>query len=145
VQTTKRGRKRPNPLASLNIASEKEAGIILWYGSLLYSGYFAVLSTLLTQLQARYGFDSLKIGFRYLPLGIGSLTSHWTVSRIFDKNFHRLVVAGSHYFLRHVIPLFLSPRKRVRWGELAKHLRILTIVFYNIGFKSLTAYIIFHP
>ncbi|KAI1081394.1 putative MFS transporter [Whalleya microplaca] len=90
VQTIKRGRKRPNPLTSLKIASEKEPGMILWYGSMLYSGYFVVLSTLSTQLQARYGFDSLKVGLCYLPLGMGSLTSRWTVGRILDKNFHRL-------------------------------------------------------
>jgi MFS family permease len=89
-QTLKRGRRRPNPLASLKIATEKEAGIILWYGALLYSGYFAVLSTLSPQLQDRYGLDSLKIGLCYLPLGVGSLTSRWTVGRILDKNFRRL-------------------------------------------------------
>jgi predicted MFS family arabinose efflux permease len=82
VQTAKRGRKRPNPLASLKIAGEKEAGLILWYGSLLYSGYFMVLRTLPTWLHARYGFDSLNIGLCYPPLGMGSLTSRWTVGRI---------------------------------------------------------------
>lgn len=90
VETKKRGRRRPNPLASLKIAGEKEAGMILWYGSLLYSGYFAVLSTLSTQLGQRYGFDSLQIGLCYLPLGMGSLTSRWTVGRLLDKNFHRI-------------------------------------------------------
>ncbi|KAI1642341.1 putative MFS transporter [Daldinia loculata] len=90
VQTMQRGRKRPNPLTSIKIAAQKEAGMILWYGALLYSGYFVVLSTLSTQLQQRYGFDSLKIGLCYLPFGAGSLTSRWTVGRILDKNFHRL-------------------------------------------------------
>lgn len=90
VQTIKRGRRRPNLLAALKIAGEKEAGVILWYGSLPYAGYFAVLSTLPTRLEARYGFSSLQIGLCYLPLGFGSLTSRWTVGRILDKNFHRV-------------------------------------------------------
>ncbi|CAN8098221.1 unnamed protein product [Discula destructiva] len=59
MQTVKRGRRGPNPLASLQIASQKEAGMILWYGALLYSGYTTVLSTLSTQLKARYGFEAL--------------------------------------------------------------------------------------
>lgn len=79
---------RPNTLASLKIASEKEAGMVLWYGALLCSGYMAVLSTLPTQLQTRYGFNALKIGLCYLTLGFGSLTSGWTVGRVLDKNFH---------------------------------------------------------
>ncbi|OIW22430.1 putative MFS transporter, partial [Coniochaeta ligniaria NRRL 30616] len=90
LDTVKRGRKRPNPLASLKIATEKEAGIILWYGSLLYAGVFAVLSTLSPQLQERYGLNSLQIGLCYLPMGVGSLTSRWTVGRLLDKNFHRV-------------------------------------------------------
>ncbi|PVH74067.1 MFS general substrate transporter [Cadophora sp. DSE1049] len=90
IETRRGGRKRPNPFASLKIAAQKEAGLILWYGSLLYAGYFAVLSTLSPQLTARYGFNSLKVGLCYLPLGIGSLTSRWTVGRMLDKNFHRL-------------------------------------------------------
>lgn len=90
TETGNGGRKRPNPFASLRIAARKEAGLILWYGSLLYAGYFTVLSTLSPQLTARYGFNSLEVGLCYLPLGLGSLTSRWTVGRILDKNFHRL-------------------------------------------------------
>ncbi len=89
-QTLKRSQKSFNPFASLKIATEKEAGLILWYGALLCAGYFAMLSTLSTQLHERYGFDSLKIGLCYLPLGFGSLTSRWTVGPALDRNFHRL-------------------------------------------------------
>ena len=88
--TLKRNPKRPNPLASLKMAAQKESGILLWYGSLLYAGYFAVLSTLSSQLEHRYGFDSLKIGLCYLPMGVGSLTSRWTFGRLLDVNFRRL-------------------------------------------------------
>ena len=93
-QTIKKSQKSFNPFASLRIATEKEAGLILWYGALLFSGYIAVVSTLSLQLHARYGFDSLKIGLCYLPFGIGSLTSRWTVGPLLDRNFRRL--AGLH-------------------------------------------------
>lgn len=106
VATVKRGRRRPNPLASLKIASQKEAGMILWYGALLYSGYMATLSTLSSQLETRYGFDAFKIGLCYLPLGMGSLTSRWTVGRILDKNFHRQAV-------RHNLPIIKNRQQDI--------------------------------
>lgn len=93
--TVKGGRRRPNPLESIKIAARKESGLILWYGALLYSGYFIVLSTLSPQLEARYGLSSLQIGLCYLPLGLGSLTSRWTVGRVLDKNFHRVARKNS--------------------------------------------------
>ncbi|KAI0008490.1 putative MFS transporter [Xylariaceae sp. FL0662B] len=94
VPIMREGRKRLNPLASLKLAREKETGVILWYSSLLFAGYSAVLSTLSTQLQAVYGLDSLKTSLCFLPLGMGSLTSRWTVGRILDKNYRR--VARAH-------------------------------------------------
>lgn len=106
LQSVKRAKRRPNPFASVKIAADKEPGMILWYGSLLYAGYFVVLSTLSPQLQARYGFDSLKIGLCYLPLGFGSLTSRWTVGRILDKNFHRLA-------RKHNIPIIKNKQQDI--------------------------------
>lgn len=78
-----------NPFASAMIATEKEPAILLAYGALLYSGYIAVLSTLTSQLQVQYGFNSIQIGLCYLPMGLGSLTSRWTVGFLLDRNFKR--------------------------------------------------------
>jgi hypothetical protein len=106
ASTVSRGRRRPNPLESTKIAGQKGAGLILWYGALLYSGYFIVLSTLSPQLETRYGFNSLQIGLCYLPLGFGSLTSRWTVGRILDKNFHRLA-------RKHGIPIIQNRQQDI--------------------------------
>ncbi|KAJ5902645.1 hypothetical protein N7495_003173 [Penicillium taxi] len=80
---------RPNPVTSLRIAMQKEAGLILFYGGLIFSGYMAVLSTLTTQLTSRYGFNSIQVGLCYLPIGVGSICSRWTVGRLLDWNFRR--------------------------------------------------------
>ncbi|KAJ5691763.1 hypothetical protein N7462_001186 [Penicillium macrosclerotiorum] len=80
---------RPNPISSLRIVAQKEAGMILLYGGLLFSGYMAVLSTLSTQLSSRFGFNSIQIGLCYLPLGLGSISSRWTVGTLLDWNFRR--------------------------------------------------------
>ncbi|CRG83359.1 putative transporter AQR1 [Talaromyces islandicus] len=83
------GNRRVNPLASALIATEKEALMVLVYGSLLYAGLVSVMSTLTTQLQSRFGFNSIQIGLCYLPLGFGSLTSRWTAGFLLDWNFKR--------------------------------------------------------
>ncbi|KAL4966064.1 putative MFS transporter [Aspergillus stella-maris] len=89
--TLQKRRNRRNPLtASLSIATEsKEAFIILIYGGLLFSGYMAILSTLTSELEARFNYNTIQIGLCYLPLGLGSLTSRWTVGTLLDMNFKR--------------------------------------------------------
>ncbi|KAF7113801.1 hypothetical protein CNMCM5793_004856 [Aspergillus hiratsukae] len=39
--------------------------------------------------ELRFHFNSIQIGLWYLPVGIGSLTSRWTVRQILDWNFRR--------------------------------------------------------
>ncbi|KAL3472582.1 major facilitator superfamily domain-containing protein [Aspergillus californicus] len=88
-ETILKGSRRANPIASVMIAMEKEGALILIYGSLLYCGFMSILSTLTSQLQERFGFNSIQVGLCYLPLGVGSLTSRWTVGRLLDVNFRR--------------------------------------------------------
>lgn len=87
--TVQKGKRRPNPFASALISTAKEPAIILAYGSLLYCGYMAVLSTLTSQLKTQFGFNAIQIGLCYLPMGCGSLTSRWTVGFLLDWNFKR--------------------------------------------------------
>ncbi|KAK6085247.1 major facilitator superfamily transporter [Seiridium cupressi] len=89
LETITKPRRRPNPLSALKILAEPEGGITLSYGSLLFAGYFMVMTTLSEQLASRFGFDSVKIGLCYLPLGFGSLLSRFTAGQLFDWNFRR--------------------------------------------------------
>ncbi|KAJ5978438.1 hypothetical protein N7501_001780 [Penicillium viridicatum] len=82
-------KKRPNPISALLIATQKEMGLVLLYGSFLYAGYMAVISTLSTELATRFGFNSIEIGLCYLPMGLGSISSRWVVGRLLDWNFRR--------------------------------------------------------
>lgn len=82
-------RRRPSPVQSLELICHKEAAIILFYGGFMYAGYFLVLSTLTSQLADRYGLTALKIGLCYLPIGLGSLSSRWTLGILLDRNFKR--------------------------------------------------------
>ncbi|KAE8350156.1 major facilitator superfamily domain-containing protein [Aspergillus coremiiformis] len=88
-ETLEKSRNRPNPLTAVHIALEKEGGLVLIYGALLYAGYMIILSTLPSQLESQYGFNAIQVGLCYLPLGIGSLTSRWTAGPLLDWNFRR--------------------------------------------------------
>lgn len=60
--TRKPPKKRPNPFAALRMLRQPGPGIVLGYGSLMYAGYFAVLTTLSAQLATKFGFTSVIIG-----------------------------------------------------------------------------------
>lgn len=80
---------RPTPLDSIKVALERETGAIIFSTTLLYCGYTAVLSTLPSQLEQKYGFNALQVGLCYIPYGIGSLSSRWTIGTLIDWNFRR--------------------------------------------------------
>ncbi|KAJ5525764.1 major facilitator superfamily domain-containing protein [Penicillium frequentans] len=71
------------------VASQKETGAIIAFTTVLFGGYFAVLSSLPSQLQHKYHFNALQVGLCYIPYGAGSLTSRWTLGKLIDWNFRR--------------------------------------------------------
>lgn len=82
-------RKRPTPLDTLRVSVEKESFAIIAFSTVLFSGYQAVISSLPSQLEHNYNFNSLQVGLCYIPYGIGSLSSRWTIGRLIDWNFRR--------------------------------------------------------
>ncbi|RAH77888.1 MFS general substrate transporter [Aspergillus japonicus CBS 114.51] len=81
--------QRLNPLRSARLVLDKENALILTYGALLYAGMAAVLTTLTTTLATHYDFNTIQIGLCYLPMGLGSLTSRYTVGFLLDRTFRR--------------------------------------------------------
>src|SRR6266487_6272722 len=88
-QTIAQRRRHPNPFEAVRIAIQKGAGMILFFGAILYVGFFAVLGSLPSQLETKYHFNSLQIGLFYIPYGVSSMTSRWTVRTLLDWNFRR--------------------------------------------------------
>ncbi|KAJ5099095.1 hypothetical protein N7532_006096 [Penicillium argentinense] len=80
---------RPSPLDTIRISMERETFAVIFSTTLLYCGYTAVLSTLPSQLQEKYGFNALQVGLCYIPYGMGSLSSRWTIGTLIDWNFRR--------------------------------------------------------
>lgn len=91
-------KKRPNPFAALKILLHRESGMLLGFGSLMYAGYFSILTTLSNELSVRFGYGPVTIGLCYLPIGVGSITTRWTVGYLIDHNFKRHAAKAGYEF-----------------------------------------------
>ncbi|KAE8386362.1 major facilitator superfamily domain-containing protein [Aspergillus alliaceus] len=132
-ETLEKSRKRPNPLTSVHIALEREGGLVLIYGALLYAGYMIILSTLTSQLESEYGFNAIQVGLCYLPLGIGSLTSRWTVGPLLDWNFKREAK-------RQNLPIVKNRQQDIRDFNIEKARLTITLPYVYAACLFLLAY-----
>lgn len=88
--TKKRGRTRlPNPLGTLVVAFEKEGALVLFFASIVYAGFYAVISGMPSQLKAIYGYNDLKVGLMFLPISGGSIVAAFTQGRLVDWSYRR--------------------------------------------------------
>ncbi|KAF2182732.1 putative MFS transporter [Zopfia rhizophila CBS 207.26] len=79
----------PNPIKTLAILFEKEAGLILVSSGLLFAGFYGLWAGLPSQLEENYGFNPTQIGLGFLASGIGGLVSALTTGKLIDYNFRR--------------------------------------------------------
>ena len=77
----------PNPLTSLKICLEKEAGILLLYAGIISAGLATITTGLPSQFHDIYHFNDLQIGLSCIPMGVGSCLSAITVGRLADWNY----------------------------------------------------------
>ncbi|KAI0114393.1 major facilitator superfamily domain-containing protein [Nemania sp. FL0031] len=81
--------QRPNLTRTLLILFEKEMFLLLMYSSLIYAGFYAVATAIPAEFSRLYGFDGLKIGLVYVPLGVGSIVSVFVMGRLANWNYRR--------------------------------------------------------
>ncbi|KAK8090612.1 hypothetical protein PG994_000117 [Apiospora phragmitis] len=81
--------RKLNPFKSLAILADKEMFLLLMYSSILFAGFYAVATALPSQLAADYGFDDLKVGLMFLPLGGGSIFAAVVLGRLINWNYER--------------------------------------------------------
>ncbi|KAF2878445.1 major facilitator superfamily domain-containing protein [Massariosphaeria phaeospora] len=79
----------PNPIKTLAVLFEKEAGMILISTGILFAGYYGLMAGLPSQLEANYGFDSLHIGLCFIASGAGGSIAALVTGRLMDYNFRR--------------------------------------------------------
>ena len=74
---------------SLTLLWNKELGLLLAYGGLIYSGINAISAALPSQFTEIYGFSSLKIGLTFLPMAAGSVVAVAIVGKAINWNYRR--------------------------------------------------------
>ncbi|RAL08871.1 synaptic vesicle transporter [Aspergillus homomorphus CBS 101889] len=122
-----------NPFLSARLAADKENALILIYGALLYAGIAAVLTTLSTELTTRYHFNAIQVGLCYLPMGVGSLTSRWTVGLLLDRAFRR----AAH---RSNLPIIKNQQQDIAAFDIERARLIVTIPLVYAAAVGFVAY-----
>jgi multidrug resistance protein len=79
----------PNLLGSFQILFELEMGLILLQLAIVFAGFYAIVTTLPSQLTNHYGFDPMQVGLMYLPMAAGSAVSIPTTGVVIDRNYRR--------------------------------------------------------
>lgn len=86
----KRRLRIPNPLHALSLILERDVGLLLFYNSIVYCAFYDVMASAPNLLQDIYGFDALKIGLCFLPMGTGCFLAPMVVGKLMDWNFRRI-------------------------------------------------------
>jgi predicted MFS family arabinose efflux permease len=82
-------KRRPGILSTIPIILDKESFLILFYGGIIYAGYYIILTGLPQQLASTYNFNSIQVGLCYLTIGSGPMLVRPIIGRIMDANFRR--------------------------------------------------------
>ncbi|KAI1302715.1 MFS general substrate transporter [Xylaria venustula] len=81
--------QKPNVIRTLHILFEKEMFLLLMYGALFYAGFYALATALPTIFADLYGFNGLKVGLIYLPIGVGSVVAVFIMGKLTNWNYRR--------------------------------------------------------
>ncbi|KAK4115904.1 MFS general substrate transporter [Canariomyces notabilis] len=80
----------PNPFNALRVLLEKDVGLLLFYGSLVYLVFLLVCATLSTQLAETYHLSDLQVGLCYLPYGVGCAVAAFLQGLVLDRHYRRI-------------------------------------------------------
>ncbi|KAH7163382.1 major facilitator superfamily domain-containing protein [Dactylonectria estremocensis] len=81
--------KPPNVLEAILILFQKETGLLLLLGSLVFAGFYCVVTVMPTSFKKAYGFNEVEVGLMYLPLAVGSILAAAIVGPLINNNFKR--------------------------------------------------------
>ena len=79
----------PNPLATLSIIADKEAGIILFAAGLDLMCFFAISTAASKQFSEVYGLNQFKIALIFVAAGGGSIIAAFAIGPFLDWNYRR--------------------------------------------------------
>ncbi len=81
--------KIQNPLLTLVVIFEKEVGLVLFATSISFASYYAIISSIPSQLLEIYGYNDIQIGLCFIPVGVAALFAIYSQGRIVDLNYKR--------------------------------------------------------
>lgn len=84
----------PNPVKSLRILGRKDVAVVIMSGSLLYTVFSCINTSLSTTFIDIYHLKEWQAGLIYLPFGIGGIIASLISSRLIDRDYR--IVARSH-------------------------------------------------
>lgn len=73
----------------LLLCLDPETAMILFYLSIIYSGFYIVTTTITVQFHALYGLSSTLQGLLFIPQAVGTIMAALTNSTLLDWNFKR--------------------------------------------------------
>ncbi|KAF2215729.1 hypothetical protein CERZMDRAFT_35150 [Cercospora zeae-maydis SCOH1-5] len=79
--------KMPSPWTTFRIAIERQAGFTLFFITMIYSSYSALIALIPSRFGEVYGFNQIQIGLTYIPFGVGSLLGAVTRGTTIDARF----------------------------------------------------------
>ncbi|CAI6337520.1 unnamed protein product [Periconia digitata] len=92
--TSQRRLRFPNPLGTLRVLVQKDAGLLLFYNSLIYTAFYCVITSAPYLLEQIYGYNELQVGLAFIPFGIGAMAAPMINGKLMDFNFRRLARTG---------------------------------------------------
>jgi MFS family permease len=94
VGSSKRKLRFPNPLGTLRVIKQKDAGLLLFYNSIIYTAFYDVIASAPYIFQDIYKFNELQIGLAFIPFGVGAMIAPMASGKLMDFNYRRLAHSG---------------------------------------------------
>ncbi|MCJ1353147.1 MAG: hypothetical protein MMC33_003132 [Icmadophila ericetorum] len=91
----------PNPMKTISIIFEKDAGILLFVNSVVYTSYYCVIVSLPSLLAEIYSFNDLQIGLAFIPFGVGCTLASFLCGKLMDMNYKRVAKGANFTIDRH--------------------------------------------
>ena len=123
----------PNPLTTLVIIANKEAGLILFSTGLVIACLFTISVGLPSQFSQIYGFNDVQLGLVYIPFGCGSLISAFTMGMAIDWNYRR-------HAQRLGLPVIKNRQRDIIELPIEKMRLQVALPFFFLGAAAMIAY-----
>lgn len=78
-----------NPLNSVALLFEPVLGLLLFYSAVVFSGFYAIATSMSEQMKELYNLTEIQLGLMYLPMAAGSVAAAFIVGPGINWNYRR--------------------------------------------------------